>query len=71
MKPFRAKFTANNLNRSNYNREFKGIVVQITNEENSSDAGSNDNVWYIDLDTQRLEHVQAYEYDIYFISFVE
>jgi hypothetical protein len=71
MKPFRAKFIGNYHSRSNNGKEFKGIVVQITNEENSSDAGSEDNVWYIDNDTQRLQHVQAYQYDIYFISFVD
>jgi hypothetical protein len=71
MKPFRAKFIGNYYSRSNNNKEFKGIVVQITNEENSSDAGSEDNVWYINNDTQRLENVPANQYDIYFISFVE
>jgi len=65
MQPINAIFKQTQHDYSGKSKEFKGLIVQITNEENSSDAGSDDKVWFINNETKKLEFVNARDYDIY------
>ena len=65
MQPIKALFKQTKYDYSGKPKEFKGLIVQITNEENSSDAGSDDKVWFINSETKKLEFVNASDYDIY------